>query len=223
MHKFWRYLLTVLMLTYVLSHEAIGHPEMSDHSRFFFTHQGADSVEVFLLTPLPLLFADEIEKARRERRLLQDPLLRSENQKGQIRYRFIAKLLKTEPLLITERFLRSFELFDGNQAGNLEVQGFSIFPRQSPIFEELAVLQSLVGLDMPKLDPVFDNAFLFLKFRLPLPSSPQGWMIRSLQPPLVLAPGISIENHFYTFNSSDGWWTEVGQMDDEWLPLKKNP
>ena len=72
MHKFWHYL-----LTYVLSHEAIGHPEMSDHNRFFFIHQGANSVEFFLLTPLALLFADEIEKARRERRFLQDPLLHS--------------------------------------------------------------------------------------------------------------------------------------------------
>ena len=223
MHKFWHYLLIVPLLTCSLSYEAIGHPEVSDHSRFFFTHQGADSVEVFLLTPLPLLYADEIEKARRERRLLQDPLLRTEYQQGQIRYRFIAKLLKTNPFLLTERFLKSFQLFDGKQEGNLEVQGFSIFPRKSPIFEEFAVLQSLVGLDLPKMDPVFDNAFLFLKFRLPLSSSPEGWKIRSLQPPLVLAPGVTIENHFYAFNSQQGWWTEVGQMDSEWLPLQRYP
>ena len=154
--------------------------------------ESAEATRIHVRAPVPLVFADMIVAATRDRRLLDSPHLRFERAGATSRYRLSADAVSDPGF--RARVAGALRFTRDGAAVPADLVALRLSPRvPRAAFDSAAAAAEAVSRPSTGLDPVFGEAIL--EYTLRLPPGPGLLAVESALPAIPLAPGIEIDNH----------------------------
>ncbi|MEL6435642.1 MAG: HupE/UreJ family protein [Pseudomonadota bacterium] len=158
---------------------------------------GGGALIVYTFTPAPLVFADEIARARNAQSPLASPYLRLEQTGAGARYRITSDAVRAAPDVLAARVANALDVRTGAEriaAGDTELRVILKRPATRPASAaDIAAL--LEGDIAPGLDPVFGDAIIVARTVYPDIAAQAELHVSNPLPVIELPPNVSIDNH----------------------------
>lgn len=183
----------VLVLTALLLPMGVyAHQTPGAQTRDIVLVEGGGSTLIYIRSPLPLVFADEIAAAAQEGRPLASPFLYFEQTGDGARYRVDVNSIERNRDAFAERLLASL-IFVGADVQPHLVDYRVATRRANSSLDTADNAQSVMEHPSTRLDPVFAEGIV--EYVLRLPARPRIRAVQSGYPSIPLPEGVTIDTH----------------------------
>lgn len=181
-------LLALLMLP------SVGHTHLTPgaQTRDIVLVQGDGSTLIYIRTPLPLVFADEIAAAAQDSRPLASPFLYFEQTGAGARYRVDTDAIAQDRDGFSQRLLNSLIFVGVNQPARMVDFRLSSRRPDTPL-DNAETARSAMEIPSTRLDPVFAESVV--EYVLSFPARSRIRAVQSGFPSINLPEGVTIDTH----------------------------
>ena len=176
-------------------------------------------LEAYLRVPAPLLFADAVAVAATRSEPFANPFVRVEALGPAVRHRLSLEAIAADPEGWERRLVAAHEWRQSGRPLAARVLGWRVLGREPGRgFGSAEEARAALASEGARLDPVFGDAVVEVALGLDAPAPGAELGLRAGLPPLLLPPGVTIDNHLRDERGAGASRLVEGQL-QEWTTL----